>query len=294
MTSILERLDDLIRGSLHRFVDRALASNSLMLYDQDVRDMGTAIAHLEEATTSMYAAARANERRLVSHREDVEETERVLGHLLAKGEDASSERVTMVQAELDVKRGLVIETQAQIDRQQAQYETLRKSLAETDVTAQTLKDARPRLESLLVMAEAYRSIERVEMTLDALRGMGGDTEVAMVADSIYRRFSEAQVRLDLIRQAESLELLIELEQAEVDDQLAQRRRRLGLAAEDQMPDVPPATSEEMPPEPAEPEPSQPPGEPDAPEPPPVDGVDEGQEEPPTEPDSPGTPPEADA
>jgi len=294
MTSILERLDDLIRGSLHRFVDRALASNSLVLYDQDVRDMGTAIAHLEEAAASMYAAARANERRLVRHQEDVEQTEQILEHLEAKGEAASSERVTQVQAELEAGRGLVNETQAQIERQQAQYETLKRTLAETEVTAHTLKDARPRLESLLVMAEASRSIERVEMTLDALRGLGGDSEVALVADSIFQRFSEAQVRLDHIRQAESLELLIELEQAEVDDQLAQRRRRLGLATEPQLPVHPPATSEAVPPKPAEPEPSRPAGEPDAPESSPVNGVDEEQGEQPLEPDASGTPPEADA
>ena len=67
MTSILERLDELIRGGLHRFVDRALQDNSLALFDQDVRDMHEAIDHVEEAAVNMYAAARANERRLLQH-----------------------------------------------------------------------------------------------------------------------------------------------------------------------------------------------------------------------------------
>jgi phage shock protein A len=308
MTSILERLDDLIRGSLHRFVDRALASNSLVMYDQDVRDMGSAINHLEEAAASMYAAARANERRLVRHQEEVEQAEQLLAHVLTKGEDATSERAVMVQAELDAKRQVVAETEAQIERQQAQYETLKKSVAETEVTAQTLKDARPRLESLLALTEAYRSIERVEMTLDALRGLGGDTEVALVADSIYQRFSEAEVRLDLIRRAESLEMLEELEQAEVEDQLAQRRRRLGMVSEPPAPSSPSAGPEETTEETARPEPSQPADHPDEvesqapqptddagpPESPPSKEGDGGGPVPSSGPDMPTTAPDADA
>jgi phage shock protein A len=308
MTSILERLDDLIRGSLHRFVDRALASNSLVMYDQDVRDMGAAINHLEEAAASMYAAARANERRLVHHREEVEQAERLVEHVLAKGEDAASERAAMVQAELDAKRQVVAATEAQIERQQAQYETLRKSVAETEVTAQTLKDARPRLESLLALTEAYRSIERVEMTLDALRGLGGDSEVALVADSIYQRFSEAEVRLDLIRRAESLEILEQLEQAEVEDQLAQRRRRLGMVTEPPVSSSPSTGSEETTQEPAATVPSQPADQPDEAEPeapqptddsgpseqPPSEEGDEEGQVASAEPDLPPTAPDGDA
>jgi phage shock protein A len=268
MTSILERLDDLIRGSLHRFVDRALERNSLILYDQDVRDMGSAIDHLEEATTTMYAAARANERRLAQHQEDIEELERRLEALTAKGVEPTSERMMVAQAELAAKQGLVVETEVQIQRQQEQYETLSKKLAETRVVAQTLEDQRPRLESLLVLARAYRSVERVEMTLEALKGLGGDTEVAAVADSIYRRFGEAQARLEAIRQADDLELLAELEQVEVDDQLAARRRRLGLEPEPAEPVSANDDAVQTPPEPSPPKPPDPEPVPEEPTSPP--------------------------
>jgi phage shock protein A len=260
MTSILEKLDDLIRGSLHRFVDRALENNSLALYDQDVRDMGTAIDHVEEAATNMYAAARANERRLIRHQEDVERLERRVERLAAEGVAPTTERVMVAEAELEAKRGLVVETQAQIERQQGQYETLKRQTAELRLREQVLQDTRPRMESLLVLARAFYSVERVEMTLQALRGLGGDTEVAMVADSIYQRFDEAQARQDMMHQTTDLEMLAELEQIEVDDQLEQRRRRLGLEPEADEISEPPAASPapddapEPPPEPS-PEPS---------------------------------------
>lgn len=228
MASILERLDELIRGSLHRFVDRALENDSLLLYDQDVRDMEAAVEHLEEATTGMYAAARSNERRLERHRDQLQKLERRLERLVAENLPPTSERMMVLQAELDVKRAMVKETQSQIERQQNQYETLRKRLAETAMTAQTLKDERPRLESLVALARAYRSVERVELTLEGLRGLGGETEIAMVADSIYQRFNTAQARLDLIREVDDLEMLVELERAEVENQLDERRRHLGL------------------------------------------------------------------
>lgn len=264
MTSILERLDDLIRGGLHRFVDRALERNSLMLYDQDVRDMDAAIDHLEEATTTMFAAAQANERRLAQHQEDVGRLEQRLERLTGEGAELPMERKMVAEAELEAKRGLVADTQAQIERQQAQYETLARRLGETQVQAEALKDARPRMESLLVLARAYRSVQWVELTLESLRGLAGDTEVAMVADGIYQRFNEAQARLDAMGQAEDLQMLIELEHAEAEDQLAERRRRLGLTPAVEEAEIPPAPVPPTPPAPAPPAPPRP--EPTGPEP----------------------------
>lgn len=261
MTSFLEKLDDLIRGSLHRFVDRALANNSLVLFDQDVRDMEAAVDHVEEAAINMYAAARANERRLARHQEKVERLERRVERLNAAGVAPTTERVMVAQADLEATRGLVKETLAQIERQQAQYETLAKNQIELKVRAETLQDSRPRLESLLVLARAYRSIEQVEMTLEALRGLGGDTEVAMIADDIYQRFGEAQVRLDAIRQADDLEMLAELEQVEVEDQLTERRRRLGLEPEPEQVEAPETPVPDEPSPPPEP-PAAPPAPPD--------------------------------
>jgi hypothetical protein len=212
----------------------------------------------------MCAAALANERRLERHREEVERLKQRLDRLAAEGVGSTSERVMVAQAEHAAKNGLVTETEAQVERQRSQYETLAKTLAETKVRAETLQDTRPRLESLLVLARAYRSVEQVELTLDALRGVGGDTEVAMVADSIYQRFGEAQARIDLIHRAEDLEILLELEQDEVEDQLDARRRRLGLEAEQKdahsPPDTPTPTSTSPAPEdngPTEDEPATP-------------------------------------
>ena len=273
MTSILERLDDLIRGSLHRFVDRALENNSLALFDQDVRDMEQSIDYVEEAAVQMYAAARANERRLARHQEDVQRLERRLERLAAEGVDPMTERVMVAQAELEAKRGLVVETQAQIERQQGQYETLNDSVPELRLRAQTLRDQRPRMESLLALVKAYRSVERVELTLEGLRGLGGDTEVAMVADSIYQRLNEIEARQELTQQPQELEMLAELEQSEVEDQLAQRRERLGLEPETVESETPSSAAT---PAPAEPEPEPPPTEPTPEEPSP--------------PDTPGTPP----
>ncbi len=237
MTSILERLDDLIRGNLHRLVDRALESNSLVMFDADVRDMHAAIAHVEEAAVNMYAAARANERRLAEHQEKLARLEQRLERLATEGAAPTSERMMVAQAELEATRELVAATQAQIERQQGQYEILTRQQAELKLRAETLEDSRPRMESLLVLARAYRSVERVELTLEALRGMGGDTQVALIADDIYRRFAEAQARQELIQQAD-LEALAQVEQIQVDDQLDERRRRLGLASEKEAQDQP--------------------------------------------------------
>ncbi len=291
MTSILERLDELIRGSLHRFVDRALQNNSLALFDQDVRDMQAAVDHVEEAAVNMYAAARANERRLLQHEEDVERLERRVERLEAQEVAPTTERFMVAQAELAAKRELVAETQAQIQRQQVQYEALKRQSAELDVRAQVLQDQRPRMQSLLALARAYRSVEQVEMTLEALRGMGGDTEVAMVADSIYQRLDEAQARQDAIHEVEDAQVLAELQQIAVEEQLEARRQRLGLAPEPEVveatpepepasPDVPPEPEEPPPDDAPEPEPASPDAPPEPEGPPPDDAPEAPADAPP--------------
>jgi hypothetical protein len=123
------------------------------------------------------------------------------------------------------------------------------------------------MESLLVLAKAYRSVERVELTLEGLRGLGGDTEVAMVADSIYQRLNEIEARQELTQQPQELEMLAELEQSEVEDQLAQRRERLGLEPETVASETPASSAT---PAPAEPGPEPPPTEPTPEEPSPPD------------------------
>jgi phage shock protein A len=239
MTSILERLDDLIRGNLHRVVDRALENNSVALFDQDVRDMEAAIDHVEEAAINMYAAARANERRLARHQKELAMLEQLVDRYAQPETSVSPEKKATAEAQLEVQRELVAETAEQIERQQAQYETLVRNESELRTRARSLRDLRPRLESLLALIRARRSVERVEMTLDALRGLGGDSEVALVADSIYQRLGEIEARQATLREAEALQE--ELEAETVVDQLTQRRRRLGLA-----PDVPDATTKPEP------------------------------------------------
>ncbi len=251
MTSVLERIYNYIHGSLHRFVDQALENNSLALFDQEVRDMEAAIEHVEEAAAGMYAAARANERRLARHQEEVENLERLHQRLLQRGDES---RAATVEQELAVQRDLVATTQAQIERQQRQYESLVRGRAEARVRAKALQGERPRLESLLVLVRAYRAIDRVNLTLDALRGMGGQPEVASIADSIYQRLHQAEIQQEKIRQADDLDVLEELERFEVADQLAERRQRLGLAEEPDQEEPKPAPAEPAESPPSRPEP----------------------------------------
>ena len=151
------------------------------------------------------------------------------------------------------------------------------------MVSQTLRDSRPRMESLLALTRAYRSVERVELTLESLRGLQGQGEIADVAESIYQRFYEAEVRLEAIRAATDLDMLAEIEQLEVEDQLLARRQRLGMAPEQEVPEPPKEADAPAPAEPSpEPEPSpehptpDPPTQdplPDPPEPPPDGGTD---------------------
>ncbi len=267
MTLAWQELKQKISSALHAFVDRALESSSLALYDQSLRDMEDYIAYVEEAAVGMKAAAEGNRRRLGQHQIEAEALQTRLDQLLAENQTEQAQRV---QQALEVKQQQIADTQAQIERQETQHEALVHNWQTLKGRLRVLQGERGSVEALVALSRAQRTIGSIEVTLGGLAGLGHDSELGIMAGHILQRLDEAEARLALVDvDAEVARAVAAIEEAQVDTQIDERRRRLGLAPEQSPPPQPAQVAETPQPEapeaapPAPEETGEPPSAPEA-------------------------------
>ena len=222
MTSLWEK----INIKLHSIVDRALNARSLALYDQYIRDVEAYRNQIEKSAAIMYAGIQANKRRIIRHQEIMQQMEHRVDDLLLDGDE---EHARIAQQDLVVKKDLVASTEAQIFNQEVDYQRLLSGRQETRERLEIVQGERPAVENLLAIVRAGELVEQIELTLAGLSGLDDVSPAGKIASRLLSRFSEAEVRWQLA--AVSLgadQASIEAERIQIDDQLAERMRRLGL------------------------------------------------------------------
>lgn len=251
MASTWQELKEKIGSTLHAIVDRALESSSVALYDQSLRDMQDYIAHVEEAAVGMKAAAEGNKRRLAQHQAEAEVLETRLNQLSAEGQ---TEQASRVQQALNVKRQQIADTQAQIERQEGQHVALAHNWQTLKERLKVLQGERGSVEALVALSGAQRLVGSIEATLGGLAGLGHDSEIGVVAGHVLQRLDEAEARLALVDvDAEVARAMAAIQEAQVEEQIEARRRRLGLESAPATPSAEAAatTPEAEPPAPEE-------------------------------------------
>jgi hypothetical protein len=221
---------DKLGRKLHAFVDSALESSSVALYDQSLRDMEDYIRYVEEAAVGMKAAAESNRRHLARYQDEAEILGTRLDRLLAEDQEEQAQRVEQV---LNVKRQQIADTEAQIERQEGQHLALAHNWQTLKQRLQVLRGERGTVEALVAVTRAEQAIGNIEHTLGGLASLGDDSEIGVMAGHILGRLDEAEARLALVDvDVEVARAVAAIEEARVEEQLLERRRRLGLGVED--------------------------------------------------------------
>jgi phage shock protein A len=222
LASLWERVNQ----RLHEIVDRALEAQSLALYDQYLRDVEAYGQQIEESAATMYAGIQANKRRLERHEGELARLASRVDAALAAGE---SDRARLLQADLAVQQELVETTRNQIANQEADRQRLLAGREETRERLRTMQAERPSVEALMAMIRAGRLAEQIEITLGSLAQLGAESAAGRVASGIQQRLDEAEARWQMVAGSLGIDpASVATEKAQLDDQLAERMRRLGL------------------------------------------------------------------
>jgi phage shock protein A len=225
MASLLEKVQTLIAANLHALVDEALKANSLAVIDEYIRQVEHNLEDLEDAAATIGGETKTLKRKYDEFSAKGAELDRNIDLMLKEGKQ---ELAVAAQSKLNSTARLAETYRAQFERQQAEYQKLLDAKLKLEAKLTTVKQEREEMQALLDLAKSKELTAKTMQSLDNLMG-SGDQDVARMAESIRARLDKAQARSEM--QAQRLDVQMDelLERNTLETQLAERKKRLGLA-----------------------------------------------------------------
>jgi phage shock protein A len=225
MASLLEKTQTLIQANLHAMVDRALESNSVAVMKQYIRDAETNLDQLEDAAATVGGEVKTLERKYKDYKKKADQLDRNIDALLMQGK---TDLATAAQNELNSTRRLQEQYHEQWVRQQREYEALLNARLKLQAKLKTIRQEQKEMESLLRLAKSKEITVKAMKSLDDLAGVG-DGDIARLSESIRGRLDKASAHAEMYASRLDSQMDDVLGKAEIDLQLEERKRRLGLS-----------------------------------------------------------------
>ena len=224
MASILEKVSTLISANLHYMVDQALKSNSPAVIDQYIRQVENNLDDLEDAAATVGGEVKTLKRKLAEYEQKQSELDQAIDAFLREGDENAA---VAIQSRLNSTMRLVESYQAQVERQQAEFNNLLGAKVKLEARLSTMKQEREELMALLELAKSKETTVKTMKGLDDLMG-GGDSDISGIAESIRSRLDKATAASEM--RASNLDAQMDdvLERSTLNAQLAERKKRLGL------------------------------------------------------------------
>lgn len=239
MATLLEKAQTLISANLHAMVDKALESNSVAVMKQYIRDAEDNLSDLEDAAATVGGEVKTLERKYKEYKKKGDQLDRNIDTLLMQGK---TDLAAAAQNELNSTRRLQEQYHEQWVRQQREYEALLNARLKLQAKLTTIRQEQKELEALLELAKSKEATVRAIKSLDDLMGVG-DSDIARMGESIRSRLDKASAHSEMYASRLDTQMDDALGKAEIDLQLEERKRRLGLS-ETPTSDVEEETAEE--------------------------------------------------
>ena len=225
MASLLDKVQTLIAANMHSLVDEALKKNSLAVIDQYIRQVEDNLEDLEDAAATIGGEVKTLHRKFDEFAAKAEELDRNIDLMLKEGKE---ELAVAAQSKLNSTTRLAETYKSQYDRQQAEYSKLLDAKLKLEAKLTTVKQEREEMQALLDLARSKELTTKTMQSLDNLMG-SGDQDVARMAESIRARLDKATARSEMQSQRLDEQMDELLERHTLDTQLAERKKKLGLA-----------------------------------------------------------------
>ncbi len=226
MAALLDKVSTLISANLHYMVDQALQNNSPAVIDQYIRQVEANLADLEDAAAAVGGEVKGIQRRLHEQEQKETEMDRAIDAFLVEGNEAAA---VAVQSRYNSAKRLVEAYQEQLDRQSVEFKNLLDAKVKLEARLLTMKAEREELTALLELAKSKETTVRVIKGLKDLTG-SGDADISRIANSIRSRLDKASTASEMHSASLDEQMDQVLERSELDSQLAERKRKLGLGA----------------------------------------------------------------
>jgi phage shock protein A len=227
MASLLEKTQTLVSANLHEMVDRALEANSVAVLKQYTRDAEKNLDDLEEAAATVGGEVKTLERKYKEYKKRADQLDRNVDTLIMQGK---TDIARAAQVELNTTRRLQEQYHEQWVRQEREYEALLNARLKLQAKLTTIKQEQKELEALMELAKSKEATVKAIKSLDDLVG-AGDGDIARIGESIRGRLDRASAYSEMYADRLDSQMDEALGRAEIDIQLDERKRRLGLVDE---------------------------------------------------------------
>lgn len=225
MASLLEKTQTLIQANLHAMVDRALESNSVAVMKQYIRDAEKNLHDLEDAAATVGGEVKTLERKYQEYKKKADQLDRNIDVFLMQGKE---ELARAAQNEINSARTLQEQYHEQWVRQKREYEALLSARLKLQAKLTEIRQQQREMEALLELAKSKEKTVKAIKSLDDLMGVG-DSDIARLSESIRGRLDKASAHSEMYASRLDNQMDEALGKAELDIQLEERKRRLGLA-----------------------------------------------------------------
>lgn len=226
MASLLEKTQTLIQANLHQMVDQALEQNSVAVMKQYVRNAEKNLDDLEDAAATIGGESKTMERKYLQYKKEADKLDRNIDALLMQGK---TDLASAAQTELNSKRRLQEQYHAQWVQQQREYDALKDARLKLESKLKTIRQEQREMESLLKLAKSKEATVKAIKSLDDVMGMG-DGDMARMGESIRARLDKASAHSEMYADRLNSQMDDALGKSEIELQLEERKRRLGLGA----------------------------------------------------------------
>jgi phage shock protein A len=224
--SLFEKINTLISANLHAIVDRALETNSVQVMDEYIRQVERNLEALEDSAATVGGTVKTLKRKYEEFAAAAEKLDRDIDTLVVKGKN---DLAAAAQAELNTKQQLSQEYYTQWQDQETQYQKMLDMRLKLEGRLTMIKQEREHLRALIELAEAKKVTTTTIKSLDALSTVG-DEQVSSLSEQIRARLDREDARLEVATRNISEEIDEAVRGGEIERQLEERRKRLGMTA----------------------------------------------------------------
>ncbi|HEY4723566.1 MAG TPA: PspA/IM30 family protein [Anaerolineae bacterium] len=225
MASLLDKVRTLISANLHSMVDSALKANSVAVMDEYIRQAENNLDALEDAAATVGGEVKTLKRKADEYAALVTKLDKDIDALLQQGRE---DLATAAQSKFNSTQKLAEQYKEQYARQQAEYQNLLDAKLKLEAKLTTTKQEREELLALLDLAKSKELTVKTMKSLDDIVG-SGDADIARMGESIRARLDKASAKSEMMASRLDDQMDQVLGKSELDSQLAERKKRLGMA-----------------------------------------------------------------
>lgn len=222
--SILDRVGMLISANINYLIDQALKANSIAVVDEYIRRVEDNLEALEDAAATVGGEAKTLRRKYEEFEAKAEELDHNIDLFLREGKQ---DLAIAAQSRYNTQKRLADSYKEQALKQEAEYQKLLSAKLKLEAKLTEVKQERTELQAMLELAKSK------EITHKVVEGVAGvTTEEAGIDEMrayVQKRLDKAEAQAEMDAGRLETQMAEMLEQHTIEAQLAERKKRLGIA-----------------------------------------------------------------